>query len=48
MRMCQINVAERIETHIIFSITFFEKVVLFMRYFGKYGRPRQATGDNIT
>ena len=35
------------QKHILCSATFFPKIVLFMRYCGKYSRGGQATDDNI-
>jgi hypothetical protein len=41
------NIVDKIKTHILCSITFFPKVVLFMRGWKKYGRCRQATDGII-
>jgi hypothetical protein len=45
--MFQTKVVEKIKTHILCSITFFPKIVPFMRYVEKYGTASQATDDNI-
>jgi hypothetical protein len=46
--MFQIEVIEKIKTHILCSVTFFLKIVPFMRYVEKYGRAWQVTDDNTT
>jgi len=42
--MSQTKIGEEIKTHILCSITFFSKIVLFMRHVEKYCRAGQATG----
>ena len=37
----------KIETYILFSVTFFSKIVPFMRESGKYSRTKQATDDTM-
>ena len=36
-----------IKTHILCSVTIFQKILPFIRWCGKYGRVSQATNDNI-
>jgi hypothetical protein len=45
--MCGAKVVEKIETHILYSITFFRKSWRLWDNVEKYGRARQATDDNI-
>jgi hypothetical protein len=40
------NIVEKLETRILCSITFFSKIVPFMRFVGKYCRAEQPTEDN--
>jgi len=47
MRNISEKVSERIKTHILCSISFFPKIVPFMRYMEKYYRTRQTTDENI-
>jgi len=45
--MFQTNVAEKIETHILCSIHFLQKLCRLWDTMEKYGTAREATGDNI-
>ena len=45
--MFQTTVVEKITTHILWPITFFPKVVPFVRRCKIYGRTRQATDDSV-
>ena len=46
--MFQTNVVQKIKTHILCSVTFFPKIVPFMRYCGKnIVRAGEATDDNM-
>ena len=45
--MFLIKVVEKIRIHILCSVTFFPKIVQFMKYVGKYDGAREATDDNI-
>jgi hypothetical protein len=40
--MFQVKVVEKIKTHILYSVTFFPKIVPFMRYVQKFGGAREA------
>ena len=42
--MCQMRVVEKLKTHILCLVM---KIMLFIRYVGKYGEARQATDYNI-
>jgi len=46
MRICHSKVADEIKTHIMFSNFFWKSCGLWDNV-EKYGRARQATGDNI-
>ena len=46
--MFQQKVAEKFKTQVLGPITFFSKILPFMRKCGKkYGRARQVTDDNL-
>jgi hypothetical protein len=46
--MFQTKVVKKIKARNLFSVTFFSKIVPFMKYLEKYGKPgRQATDDNM-
>jgi len=48
MRNFSDKILAKIKTHVLCSLTFFPKVVLWMIYnLGKYGTARQATDDSI-
>jgi len=46
--MCQNNVVQKINTHILCLITFSPKIMPFLHNVEKYGRAGQATADNMT
>jgi hypothetical protein len=45
--MFRTNVLEKIQTHVLCSITFFESRAVYEIMWKKYGRARQATDDSI-
>jgi len=45
--MFQTTVSEKIETHILYSVTFSQKLCRWWGNVEKYGRARQSTDDNI-
>ena len=45
--MLQTKVAERLKTHILCSITFFQKSCHLRENFDKYGSVGETTDDNI-
>jgi hypothetical protein len=45
--MFQTEVVEKIKTHILCSVTFFSKIMPFMRYVEIFCRVGQATDDNM-
>jgi len=45
--MFQTKAVEKIKTHILCSVTFFSKIVPFIRYVEKYYRSGQATDENV-
>jgi len=47
MRKVQTKVAVKTKSHILCSITFFQKWCHLWDYLGKYHRARQATNDKI-
>ena len=45
--MFQTKAAEKIKTHVLFSITFFQKLFRLWHNVEEYGRAREATDDNV-
>jgi hypothetical protein len=49
MRIISDKVVEKIKTYVLYSVTFFVKIVPFLRKYGKilYSWPGQAKDDNM-